>query len=166
MGYNRKRKKYYSGKKYYSKKPPESLGSRILKGVKRVGESVNDYFIWVDKQNLKHAKSLHDDDEEWIWYRGRWMHIDDFPATQNPSRYMPYPQSDYPVILGDQFDYGNSRYYEDEDDDIPPRQVIIHNPKRVAREDREIRRDVARRKEKIVNNDIAEMVLSVDDLLF
>ena len=169
MGYNRRRKKYYTPNnnrtKNYSKKPPESLGSKILKGAKQVGESVNDYFIWVDKQNLKHAKSLRDDEEEWVWYRGRWMHIDDFRVTQRPSRYMPYPQSDYPVVLGDHFEFGDDEYYEDEDDDIPPRRVIIHNPKRVAREELKTRKDLARRKEVIVNNHIADEVLSAGSFL-
>lgn len=97
------------------------IGSAIASGARAAGKGVVDYFDWVDRQNARRA--VDSDGNEYVWYRGRWVHPSELP-DKTSSRYMPYPQSSYPVIIGDTSDLD-----EDGDDDV----IIIREPSRRSR---------------------------------
>lgn len=129
-----------------------------------------EYFEWVDRQNARHA--VDSDGGEYVWYRGRWVRIEDLP-DRTSSRYMPYPQSNYPVVLGDNFDLeppGSHRrsrapviIIEDEDDeedeDLEELDEIIERSAPPARHRNRSRRIATR------NDAGAIMSAGVDDIM-
>lgn len=120
-------------KRYPAKKKKQTTTQRVVRavssGARAAGKGVVDYFDWVDRQNSRHDSrwsgkvALDEDGEEYVWYKGRWVHPSELP-DKTSSRYMPYPQSSYPVVIGDTFDLD-----EDGNDDV----IIIREPSRRSR---------------------------------